>query len=321
MDILIITPSNIGDAVLMTPVISALLENFSDAKISVITTGNCRQLFDDDPSIQMVYLYEKKAPIGKKLELIKQLRNIQFDLVVDLKHSILPLLLYTKKRTALFAKPYSQLRHMCDRHLWRLKTALNDVPQKYYSPRIYIGEKTHQQIHKLFRENGILPNEPIVAVAPGARSHTKRWTIDGFREVIKQIVEELRMKVILVGDRQDLRISTEILKAISSGVTDFCGKTDLKQLAAVLKRSGVLITNDSAPMHIAWAVNTPVVAIFGPTDPAKYRPQGPKDAVISKKLDCSPCEEALCKFDHECLKQVSAGEVFQAVKSILYQTP
>ena len=124
-------------------------------------------------------------------------------------------------------------------------------------------------------------------------------------------------KVVLIGDQQDTGVCSQIMAGLGSGALDLCGKTDLRQLAAILKKSDLLITNDSAPMHIAWALGTPVVAVFGPTDPEKYKPTGPKDIVIRKSMECSPCQLALCRTDNECMKEISSDEVFQAAKGIL----
>ena len=316
MRILIITPSNIGDVVLTTPVITALLEHFKRPEISLVTSPRCRELFEKDPAIKDIYVFVKKAKTGQKLQLIRQLREQKFDLVVDFKHSLLPLMLYTKKRTSFFKRSPLELRHMRDRHLWRLKAALKNLPNKEYPPRIHIDSQAQESAQALLRKNA-----HFIAIAPGARSHTKRWSKERYLKLIKMIYDGFKMQVVLVGDKEDARISTDILKQANISVIDLCGKTGLRELAAVLKQGRLLISNDSAPMHIAWAVGTPVIGLFGPTDPEKYRPLGPKDIAISKRLDCSPCEKALCEIDnkHKCLTEISANEVFNAVKKILTQ--
>ena len=253
------------------------------------------------------------------MALIKNLRGIEFDLLVDFKDTMLPFLLYAKRKTLIFKKPPAYVTHMKDRHLWRLKQAVGGIQNKDYKPRIWVPEDILAQTEEVFNSNRIYPGkDKIVSVAPGARSHTKQWTREGFVSVSKSLTAKPGVKVVLVGDQHDLKISTQIAQASGdAAVLDLCGKTSLKQLAAVLKKSALLITNDSAPMHIAWAVETPVVAIFGPTDPARYRPAGPKDVVIRKALKCSPCRLALCKTDNECMELISPEEVFQAARSIL----
>ena len=100
-------------------------------------------------------------------------------------------------------------------------------------------------------------------------------------------------------------------------VYNLAGRTSITQLAGLLKRARLLITNDSAPMHLGCAVGTRVLALFGPTDPCKYGPHGKGDRVVRKGLHCSPCELAQCKFNHECMKSISADEVFGVAKEML----
>jgi len=315
--VLFITLSNIGDAVLTTPALSAILENFQGAEITLMVSPRAADLFKGDPYFKKIITYRKDSFLGRKLALIKTLRAEDFDLLVDFKDTMLPFLLYAKKKTPIFKKAPSYIRHMKDKHMWKLRQVLTDVPNKEYRPRIWVSPELEEEVKKMLKSNNVSMDENIVAVAPGARSHTKQWNKEGFLEVSKRIIHELKYKVVLVGDQQDCKVCSKIAEEAGMGMIDLCGKTNLKQLAGILKRSSLLITNDSAPMHIAWAEETPVVAVFGPTDPGKYRPTGPRDAVINKKIDCSPCQSALCRKNDECMNAITADEVFQAAKNIL----
>lgn len=314
--VLFITLSNIGDAVLTTPALSAILENFKDAEITLIVSPRAADIFKDDPHFKKIIIYRKDSPPGRKMALIKTLRGEDFDLLVDFKDTMLPFLLYAKKKTPIFKKPPAYIKSMKDRHLWKLRQALPGISEKEYKPLVIVPEQTVKTVAELLKANGISENDKIISVSPGARSHTKQWIKEGFLDACKRCVKELGVKVVLVGDQQDLRVCSVIMREAGPGVTDLCGKTGLKELAAILKRSSLLITNDSAPMHIAWAVNTPVVAVFGPTDYAKYGPRGAHDIIIRKELACSPCQAALCIKDNECLKDITPDEVFKAVRKI-----
>lgn len=317
MKVLFITLSNIGDAVLTTPAITAILENFKDAEITLMVSPRVAGLFKGDPHFEQVIVYKKDAPLGKKMALIKSLRAIEFDLLVDFKDTMLPFLLYAKKKTPILKKAPPCIVHMRDKHLWKLRQTLPQILNADYKPNIWISDETLTEVDEMFKANGIRDKDVIVAVAPGARSHTKQWTKEGFTDVCRRLIEELSVKVVLIGDQQDSKISSQISEQIGSGVIDLCGMTSLKHLAGVLKKSALLITNDSAPMHIAWAVQTPVVAIFGPSNHEKYRPLGPKDIVIREKLQCSPCQLALCRTDNECMKLIPPDRVFQAARRAL----
>jgi lipopolysaccharide heptosyltransferase II len=252
------------------------------------------------------------------MALIKALRSEDFDLLMDFKDTMLPFLLYAKKKTPIFKKPPQAIKHMKDRHLWKLKQVLPELPDKEYKPIIYVPDEALKKIENIFITNGIKENDKVVTVSPGARSHTKQWIKEHFLKVCMRLRDELGVKIVLIGDEHDAKISSYIKKELNEGVLDLTGKTTLKELAAILKKSSLLITNDSAPMHIAWALDIPVVAIFGPTDSEKYAPSGPKDIIIKKDLSCIPCRRALCILkDHRCMKEVMPEEVFDAAKKFL----
>lgn len=95
------------------------------------------------------------------------------------------------------------------------------------------------------------------------------------------------------------------------------GSTTIRQLGALMERAGLVITNDSAALHVAGAAGAPVLALFGPTDPAKYGPTGPRGRVIQRQLFCVPCEVSLCRFHHECMRFISSDDVYDAAKVML----
>ncbi len=318
MKVLFITLSNIGDAVLTMPALSAVLENFKDAQITLVTSPRAAGLFKDDPRFEKVIVYRKDSSPGKKMALVKMLRAEEFDLLADFKNTMFPFLLYAKRKTPIFKKPPEYIKHIKDRHLWRLRQAAPQIPAIDYKPMIWLADKDLADIGSIFSKNSISDKDVLVAVAAGAGSHTKQWMKEGFLSVCERLIKELPVKVILIGDEQDKKIASWIEdKAGRAEILNMCAGTDLKQLAAILKRCALLITNDSGPMHIAWAVQTPVVSIFGPTDYLRYGPQGPSDIIIRKELACSPCQSALCGESGECMSGVSAQEVFEAARGIL----
>jgi len=317
MKVLFITLSNIGDAVLTTPALSAILENYKDVEITLMVSPRVVDLFKGDPIFNKVVVYRKDSSLGRKMALIKTLRGEDFDLLVDFKDTMLPFLLYAKKKMPILKKAPKYITHMKDRHLWKLKQALTDIPDKTYSPLLYVSEEIMSEAELMLKNHGVALTDKVIAVSPGARSHTKQWTKEGFLEVCNRCYSELGFKVVLIGDQQDAKVCSYIANQASANIVNLCAKTTLKQLAALLKRSSLLVTNDSAPMHMAWAVSVPVVAIFGPTNLDKYKPTGPKDIVVRHKIDCSACQRALCAGNHECMRGILADDVFGAVRKAL----
>jgi heptosyltransferase-2 len=315
--ILVINLSNIGDVILTTPVIQALRENFSRAKIAVLVGPRAFSVFKSDRRIDKKIIYDKGTALRNKLGLVNRLRHEKYDLLVDLRHSLFGLLLGTRYRTPLFLKAPNSLLHMKDRHLWKLETLGLNI-KKGAAPSVWFSEDDQDHIKQLLNKWQLKDKQMFVAVACGARSMTKRWEKKGFQDLIKRLVKEYKAKIIMVGDKQDQALAQEIISQIKPRPINLCGKTSITQLAFLLTKCNLLISNDSAPMHLAWAVNTPVVAIFGPTDHKKYAPRGERDIIIRKDLACSPCEESLCrKGRRECMQSISADDVFAACKGIL----
>jgi len=334
--ILVITLSNIGDAVLTTPVIQALRENFPQAHLAVLVGPRAFSVFKNDGRIDKKIIYDKGICWRNKLALVNRLRQDRYDLVVDLRQTGFSMFLGARYRSSIFARPPRSLTHMKDRHLWKL-SSLGLAIDHAEGPGVEFTENDQVYVNQLFNKWQIKNGQTVVAVAPGARNMTKRWERQGYIQLIKRLIKEYKARIILVGDEQDSLLLDEIIAGINPPPSPFakasgdnppkpwrrrafdaCGKTTIGQLAYLLTKCRLLVSGDSAPMHLGWAVNIPVVAIFGPTSDKKYAPQGPQDAVVRKDLPCSPCEQSLCpRGTRECMKLISADEVFAACKKIL----
>ena len=133
--------------------------------------------------------------------------------------------------------------------------------------------------------------------------------------------ESAGVKIVMVGDKDDCGIINEITKLMDTPPIITAGRTDLLQLGALLAHCALFIGVDSAPMHIAGAVGTPVLALFGATDAALYGPAGAGDVIIKKDLACAPCGRAACNFNHECMEAIEAEEVIAAAVGIFKTNP
>jgi 3-deoxy-D-manno-octulosonic-acid transferase/heptosyltransferase-1 len=159
---------------------------------------------------------------------------------------------------------------------------------------------------------GSAPNEGLIAISPSARWATKLWGYDKFAELIRRLPSE---RVVLTGSAGE----REQIDKIAQGRRNLAGQTDLFQLAELYRRCVVVITNDSGPMHLAAAVGTPVVAIFGPTDPALTGPYGEQHVVLRAGIPCSPCFKDYCtnRVRMECMKLVTVEQVLKATEGFL----
>jgi len=308
--ILVITLSNAGDIILTTPVIKALNEHFPKARIDVMVGPAGREIFERDPAVFKLIIYDKHLPISEKRRLQLKLKKLRYDLVCDLRNTVFPMLIGPKFRTSTIQRFPKGPLHSRNKHLYRLRSFGIDI--KKPSSYIHIPREDDEYISALIAKENI--SGSFVVINPGAKSHIKRWSPEGFAIVADRIVSECGMKVIFVGTDNDKEVVAGTVIKMKGPYNNFVNKTNIRQLAALIKRSRLLITNDSAPLHIACAVGTKVMAIFGPTDPRRYGPTGEFDLVVNKKLHCAPCEKAECEYNHECMKLVSAEEVFDNVK-------
>ncbi|MBU1853817.1 MAG: glycosyltransferase family 9 protein [Candidatus Omnitrophica bacterium] len=316
--ILFITLSNIGDVVLTLPVLSALRDKFPDETIDVVVGPNPKEVFTKDPRINSVFIYDKHAGLKDKILFIKKLKSEKYDLAVDMKTSLIPVLIAARYRSPLISMNKDTLRHKKTMHLNKLK-ALNIGFKKDMGDRnIYIDNRDRERVKALLEEHGLEKGDVLIGLSPACRSPLKQWHIEGFVEVISNLIRHRDCKIVLIGDATQVNISSRIQNAVNhKNLIDLTGKINLNELFALIDKMQLLITCDSASLHIACDLGIKVAAVFGPTDPEEYGPTGKNDIVIRKRLKCSPCRKAVCKFNHECMEEIKAGEVLEAIEKLL----
>jgi heptosyltransferase-2 len=186
------------------------------------------------------------------------------------------------------------------------------------NPNLYLDDE-----EDVFYKNFHLKNKNYITVAPGSKWATKRWTVEGFAELINELINRKEV-VVLIGSEEDREYADEILKKVEkkSEVVNIIGKTNLRQSFSIIKHSKILISNDSAPVHMAVAFNTPVVEIMGPTvKEFGFYPFRNGIVVETQGLSCRPCglhghQECPIK-THECMTKISAKEVLKAMDDLL----
>jgi lipopolysaccharide heptosyltransferase II len=192
-------------------------------------------------------------------------------------------------------------------------------------PTLFVKPDAQATISQVLREQRERTGArgPIVAIHPGARNGTaKRWPMRHYAELGDRLVAELDALVVVTGAPNELALSHEIMRRMTAPAFDLTGKTSLQELVALMAESDLVITGDSGPMHIACAVETPTVALHGPTDPAQSGPTGDLALILRHQLWCSPCYDpsatAECRFGNPvCMKLVSPEDVFAAARQQL----
>lgn len=306
--ILIVKPSSLGDVVHALPTVARIRQNFSDAHIAWIVNDAFTSLFQRCSVINEVIPFPRHNA-RQWLPLLRRLRSERFDLVVDLqgllRSGIMTWATGAPRRIGLSdAREGSRLFyneivtvpriHAVDRYLLAAKhLGCPDTPVEF-PLGVSDGPRT------------------LIAVNPSARWPTKLWGDDKFAELIRRLPRE---RVVLTGAAAE----RERIERIAQGCRNKAGTTDLFQLAELYARCAVVVTNDSGPMHIAAAVGTPVVAIFGPTDPVLTGPYGKQHVVLRAGVDCSPCLKDRCVHQPsmECMDKVTVEKVLAAAQRFL----
>jgi len=316
--VLIIGPSNIGDAILAGDVVAAVREQHPDAHLTLVVGERAQALFAGDPRIQtLVNADAFSSPMGR-LQLALSLWRYQPQVVVDLRHTLYPMLLKPLSAWRYLRQPPRRLVHMRERHLWKLQTQVPAAAESASSNgSLWLSPKDAAHIEQLLKRWRVDASRPIVIICPGARSHIKRWTAEGFAALADRLIADAGVSVIFCGEPEEEVVVEEVLTSMHRPAHNAVGLTTIRQAGALMQRAKLVITNDSASLHLASAVNVPTVAIFGPTDANKYGPTATRSRTIRRQLFCSPCEQALCRFNHECMRFITAEEVYDAAKILL----
>ena len=209
--------------------------------------------------------------------------------------------------------------HAIDRYLWvaPLLGLDDDTPDL----TIYLSSETIRNVERLLEEHGVPASKPLVVLVPGTIWETKHWTIEGFAGVARQFLGD-GFAVALAGTKRDQQRCRQIAAA-APGASDLSGKTTPAELAALIRRAEVAVTNDSGSMHVAASLGKPMVSVFGPTNPVHIGPYQRPESVVRVDLPCSPCNYrrlSQCPFDHACMKQVTSAMVVERARKTLATT-
>jgi heptosyltransferase-1 len=202
--------------------------------------------------------------------------------------------------------------HAIDRYLWVGKMlGLDDAPPDL---RIYLSRETEARTAQLLARHSL---KEFAVLAPGTMWETKHWLPERFAET-GRILTQRGLGIVLVGTSRD-KDRCRIVADLCPGAVDFSGQTSVGELAAIIKRAKVAVTNDSGSMHLAVALETPVVSVFGPTNPVHIGPYGRPEAVVRLDLPCSPCNYRRlrqCPHEHMCMEQLTAGMVLDRIDAL-----
>ena len=340
--ILIVKPSSLGDVIHALPVAVALKEAFPAAKVDWVVSRAYAELVAAQPCVDDVLLFDRGRWGGRGFwrnrrewwDLVGALRSANYDVAIDLQGLARSALLTRASGAAVrlglatarefgrvgytvTVSPRDPNAHAVERYLQVLR-ALGVAPPGEPRFALSIAEEARQRVEaELARE---LVTESILCVAPGARWETKRWPVERFAEAAARLAEEAGVRVIVVGTEEDRPLAQGICSRVGEQALDWTGRTSLVELAALLHRSALLLTNDSGPMHLAAALGTPVVAVFGPTNPSRTGPYSDRAVVVRSAVPCAPCYQRRCDRP-VCLEEVGVEDVVGEARALLSGEP
>jgi lipopolysaccharide heptosyltransferase II len=338
MRVLIAQTSFLGDVVLSTPVCAAVRRRYPDAHITLLVRPEAAGILDGHPHVDAVLTDDKRGQhrgIGA-LRVLRQLRHGRFDVALALHKSFRTAWLLAAaripRRIGFRQSAGWFLYHRCvDREASRHDVERNlgivagldiDPNTVITRPFVACSAAAAARFQAVLRTRGIAAGARLIGIAPGSAWATKRWTIDGYAALLAAIQEQLHATPVLLGAAPDVAVAESIQRVAGHLGVNLVGQTDLALLVAAIDACAALVTNDSAPMHIAVARGTPVVAIFGPTVPQQgYGPYTDRAVIVQRDLSCRPCSRhggAQCPIGtHACMKDVTASAVLAAVEGLL----
>lgn len=334
-NIIVRMPNWIGDMVMATPVLTDLRKAYPRARITAMCRAPVCDLLKEDPEVDELFCFSKASSFSRrsdKRNIIEKLRHGKYDLGILLTHSFSSAWWFWQGkvqnrlgydcngRRFLLSYPVPLPENIEKQHLvstYKMLLEPLGIPVSTTPPRLFLSEKEVWEAQTLFKQHGVTKDSIVVGFNPGATyGSAKCWLPERFRDVAKKLLEDPNVSIVFFGDQPTVPLVKEICQGLGQRVINLAGLTSLRELAALISLCDVLLTNDSGPMHIADAVGTKIVALFGSTNEIVTGPYR-IGKVIHKHVECSPCYQRTCPIDFRCMKRIEAEEVYQAILEML----
>jgi heptosyltransferase-2 len=333
MKFLVRTPNWIGDAVLAKPALESLRRNFPQAEIWLLAKDQVREFYEADGlGDGILPLPDSQSPRAL-LRAAGLLKSRGFDTGLLLTNSFASALLFYLSR---IPQRWGYRRDARGPLLTRGVSLPEFQPpehQAYYyldlmrglglgvvdpQIRLTVSEKEKKAARRWLQELGLNLKRPLVILNPGAAyGPAKRWPPERFAALGALVQRQKKAEIIITGSRGEEELAAGIASGLPRRPANLAGQTSLRQLLGLISQSRLFITNDTGPMHLANALSVPVVALFGPTNPAVTGPFHPPAVVLKKEVACWPCLYRKCPYDHRCLAGIEAEEALAAARQFL----
>lgn len=328
-------PNWVGDLVMATPILTDLRRAFPEARMTAMCRSPYGDLLKEDPEIDELFCFSRASGFGKGWDtrnVIEMLRKGQYDLGILLTHSFSSAWWFWQGKVRnrigykgngrgfLLTEAVSVPEMIHKQHLvitYKMLLGTLGIPLSKTAPRLFLSEKEVEAARSLLEQHGVTENSLVVGINPGATyGSAKCWLPERFREVAEQLLEMDDLFILFFGDQATASLVQEICQGLPPRVVNLAGLTSMRELASLIRLSDVLLTNDSGPMHVADALQTPVIALFGSTNEVVTGPYR-EAVVIHKHVECSPCYQRKCPIDFRCMRRIEAGEVIRELAKVL----
>lgn len=352
--ILIVNPFGIGDVLFTTPLIHILKENYPDSFIVYVCNYRSEPILKENPYIDKTisFSYGDIKKIAKKskiealriiLSLIRRIRKAKFDLLIDFsldyRYNMMAMFLDIPKRIGFNYKNRGRFltdkididgytdKHIVKYYLDLLKFLGIKYKQGYLE--LFLSKKDEEWAEKFLIYKNFKKNSFLIGIVPGGgeswgkTAFYKHWAKEKFAQIADKLIKEYDFQVIILGSSQEKEICDDVDSLMKEKAIIACGKTTIRQFAALIKKCKLVITNDGGPLHIAVSQNVSTISIFGPVDEKIYGPYpaDKKHIVIKRDLACRPCYKRFkiseCDYRQRCLAEINMQDIFVQIEKVI----
>jgi len=328
---------SLGDLVLAVPSFRMVRNHFPDAHISLLVDERWMKIIEDCPYLDEIIPFQRDRlwSLGLRFPaMIEVLKRKEFDISIDFQNtSKTHWLAFLAKIPDRFGYKRGTWGRMLNRGIDGFSRQIPPLEHQFQvlkqlglqslDDRLELWTKPEEdeRIKRILDQSWISEKSFLVGFVLGASAKwpTKRWPVESFLALADILRRKYQARIVLLGSGTDRFLAREFLKVQRDGVIDLAGKTSLGEMVSVMKHLRVVVTPDSAPLHVATAAGTCAVALFGPTHPGRHLPPGARVDMHWKKIECAPCYSGECKNPEKflCMRQISVNEVLASIEKLV----
>ncbi|MBI4683847.1 MAG: glycosyltransferase family 9 protein [Nitrospirae bacterium] len=330
---LIITTTGIGDTLWGTPAIKALKETYPECQIGVLTNPSGLELLKHNPNIDEIFIFKRGFNgILSLPSLLKTLRHKKFEtaFIFHASDRIIWLLAFFTGTSRIIGESGKSKgldfilsdSVVLPEHLHGVEARLSLIKEVHSSTKqktieMFLTEGDREWVKQLLKNKHIAKGSFVIGLHPGAQKPYKCWPTENFISLGNALTERYKCSILITGDQDEKELADMLSSRIKNSI-NLAGDLNIRQTAALIEKFNIFITNDTGPMHIAFALTTPTVALFSPTNPDVCGPYNAKGTtkVISKPIICNPCIGKRC-VEPKCMEQITVEEVLYEAENLI----